>query len=49
MLIFTWPIRMILSWHVIILPPQYVENTTFLSSFSVGGLHVWNILSVAVP
>lgn len=29
--------------------PQYVENTTFLSSFSVGGLHVWNILSVAVP
>ena len=46
---FTWPIRMVLSWHAIILSPRYVENTTFLSSFSVGGLHVWNILSVAVP
>ncbi|WP_303238071.1 hypothetical protein, partial [uncultured Bilophila sp.] len=35
-----------LSWDVVVSSPQFGENTAFFSSFSVGGLHGWSILSV---
>ena len=32
-----------LSWHIVALSLQYIENTNFLFVFSAGGLHAWMI------
>ena len=37
------PKLLALSWHIVILSLQYIENTNFLFVFSAGGLHAWMI------
>ena len=37
------PKLLALSWHIVALSLQYIENTNFLFAFSAGGLHAWMI------